>query len=30
MIIGLALAVALPPAILIGAIIGFLIHRSFF
>jgi len=30
MLIGLALAVALPPAILIGAIIGFLIHRSFF
>lgn len=30
MIIGLTLAVALPPAILIGAIIGFLIHRSFF
>lgn len=30
MIIGLTLAVALPPAILIGAIIGFLVHRSFF
>lgn len=30
MIIGLTLAVALPPAILIGAIIGFLIHRTFF
>lgn len=30
MIIGLTLAVALPPAILIGAIIGFLVHRTFF
>ncbi len=28
MIIGITLAVALPPAILVGAIIGFLIHRA--
>lgn len=30
LVIGLTLAVALPPALLIGAIIGFLIHRTFF
>lgn len=30
MVVGLTLAIVLPPAILLGAVIGFLLHRSFF